>query len=521
MKMLTTALAYVMFMLACMPVCRAQVVDPSLQQHPAVPSTSTAPTDTAVFASYEQLKVINKDLERWEIALRNGTDTMQLVTGLVSIDQQLQDLQVLTNLPRHHNNLPYLAGGKIIADGLFKSVTRYEYEVTEHFKRLHHLEASFGKFRFDSLTDPRSGKTAMQPIYEQERLLLVNKWKRLKEGTRALLSRLVSLEGKLTVLHIGIADLQANLLFEQQHFNEHLFSHKHPLLSSKSDDPYYTPTKLELSDTFNFVANVLRMYTNSYSYVFMLNLVLGLLLIGWIYHNHAFMSGNSNYAADIRHQAPRVSGRPLAAAFTMLFCFSPFLYRHMPFIFSALFVLCLLISLSFLLWHSMDWKLRWRWVGIIFLFIRFDLMNLFIDVSYFERWLLAGLNIGCIYILVSSYFIVIKSIHSYKGLLAAVITLACLQQLLSIIFNLAGYFNAARIFSINSVFSVIMAMALTLSVDILTELAYMLFIRLQHHRIINAQQSFTSVRKPLRLALVIFAMVVWLVSFARTANIYM
>jgi potassium-dependent mechanosensitive channel len=63
-------------------------------------------------------------------------------------------------------------------------------------------------------------------------------------------------------------------------------------------------------------------------------------------------------------------------------------------------------------------------------------------------------------------------------------------------------------------------MALKLSVDILIELTYMFFIRLQHHNIIDRQQSFASIRQATRRLLVIFAVGVWLVTFTRTANMY-
>jgi small-conductance mechanosensitive channel len=319
---------------------------------------------------------------------------------------------------------------------------------------------------------------------------------------------------------MSITELRETLRFELQRFNAHLFRDRHPLLGSGMNDPYYTPAKEEITDTARFSLNLLQVYIGSLSGLFILNLILAVLLVVWIYHNHAFMTRKSVYAADIREHAPRVSRHPLAAAFTMLFCFSPFLYKYMPFILSALFILCLLISLTFQLWETMEWKLRWRWIGLIFLFIRFDLMNLFIDISYFERWLLIGLNIGCIYILITSYFIITRRVKTYKGLLLAVIIVTCLQQLLSVILNLTGYFNAARIFSINSVFTVITAMALKLSVDMLIELTYMFFIRLQHHNIIDRQQSFASIQQATRRLLVIFAIGVWLVTFTRTANLY-
>ncbi|MBO9561629.1 MAG: mechanosensitive ion channel [Niastella sp.] len=520
MKFLSS-LVCTLVLLANVLVCLGQAADSTRRQDTM--AAVTAPQymgDSAVFASFDQLEAIHKELVLWDIALRRGIDTLQVIADMGPIQHQLYELQQLANLPRHNNNLRYLTGSKIIADQLFNRVNFYEDHITGYFKRLHHLEAAFERLRFDSLSRQQYRQPDMQRLYMQGLALLSTRWEQVKGHHAMLISRLGVLQGRLATLHMSITDLQETLRFELQRFNTHLFRDRHPLLGSTMNDPYYTPAKEELTDTIRFSVNLLQVYIGSLSGLFILNLILAVLLVLWIYYNHAFMMRKSIYAADIKEHAPRVSRHPLAAAFTMLFCFSPFLYKYMPFILSALFILCLLISLTFQLWETLEWKLRWRWIGLIFLFIRFDLMNLFIDISYFERWLLIGLNIGCIYILITSYFIITKRVKTYKGLLLAVIVVTCLQQLLSVILNLAGYFNAARIFSINSVFTVITAMALKLSVDMLIELTYMFFIRLQHHNIIDRQQSFTSIQQATRRLLVIFAVGVWLVTFTRTANMY-
>ncbi len=485
-----------------------------------VPGRPHYEADTAAFSSFEQLKTINKELVAWDIALKRGMDTMRMVAAIAPIQKQLNDLQRLTNLPRHNNNLRYLNGSKIITDELFNTVNDFENQLTGYFKKLHQLETAFARLHFDSMAQRKYREPAMQQLYAQELGMLTARWIHTRAGNEVLITKLGILQGKLAALHMNAVELQETLRVELQHFNTHLFKHRRPLLSTSQDDPYYIPVKEEIADTSNFALNLVKVYVGSLSGKFILNLILALVLILWIYYNHAFLSKKSKYAADIKEHAPRVSKHPLAAALTMVFCFSPFLYKNVPFIISALFILCLLISLSFLMWQGMEWKLRWRWVGLIFLFLRFDLMNLFIGISFFERWLLIGLNLGCIYILVTSYFILRPRIKHYQGLLLTVIIISCLQQFLSVALNLAGYFNAARLFSINSVFSVITAMALKLSVDILIELTYMIFIRLQHHNIVDREQVFSTIRLSTRRWLVLFAVGVWLVMFARTANIY-
>jgi potassium efflux system protein len=473
-----------------------------------------------VFSSFEQLKAINKELVSWDIALKRGMDTMRMVAAIAPMQEQLKDLQRLTHLPRHNNNLRYLNGSKIITDELFNRVNEYESQLTGYFKKLHQLETTFAQLHFDRMAERQYRGRGMQQLYAEELGMLTARWEHTRASNAVLIAKLGVLQGRLTALHMKAVELEEILRFELQHFNTHLFKHPHPLLYTSQDDPYYIPVKEEISDTTSFALNLVKVYVSSLSGKFILHLILALILIFWIYHNHAFLSKKSKYAPDIKEHAPRVSKHPLAAALTMLFCFSPFLYKDLPFVIAALFILCLLISLSFLMWQGMEWKLRWRWVGLIFLFLRFDLMNLFIGISFFERWLLIGLNLGCIYILITSYFILRSRIKHYQGLLLTVIIITCSQQLLAVVLNLAGYFNAARLFSINSVFSVITAMALKLSVDILIELTYMIFIRLQHHHIIDGEQTFATIRLSTRRLLVIFAVGVWLVMFARTANIY-
>lgn len=522
MKWLSPVLLLGILLLAYVPECIGQREDSAVQ-----PADSGAlarrvyyEVDTAVFSSFEQLKVINKELVSWDIALKRGMDTLRMVAAIAPIQEQLNDLQRLTNLPRHNNNLRYLNGSKIITDELFNTVNEFETQLTGYFKKLHQLETVFARLHFDSMAERQYREPGMQQLYAQELNMLTARWEHTKASNAVLIAKLGVLQGRLAALHMNAVELQEMLRFELQHFNTHLFKHRHPLLSTRQDDPYYMPVKEEISDTTSFALNLVKLYVSSLFGKLILNLILALVLIFWIYHNHAFLSKKSKYASDIKEHAPRVSKHPLAAALTMLFCFSPFLYKNLPFIIAALFILCLLISLSFLMWQGMEWKLRWRWVGLIFLFLRFDLMNLFVGTSFFERWLLIGLNLGCIYILITSYFILRPRIKHYQGLLLTVIIITCSQQLLAVVLNLAGYFNAARLFSINSVFSVITAMALKLSVDILIELTYMIFIRLQHHNIVDREQSFSTIKLSTRRWLVLFAVGVWLVMFARTANIY-
>ncbi len=508
------------FLLTVTP-CVSQITD---SVNTLTVDTLTTPqiefSDKSVFTSIERIETLNKELISWDILLRRTIDTALIIADIQMLQGQLNKSKQLLSLRKNSNNLRYLAGSRIIVDEIYKRVKFYQAQTQNYFNKLRQIEKEFYQLGLDSMEHGYYKDVSLQKLYQEQLLRLTNKWKSIKEANESTMVQLGLLQGHLSELAMDAVDLQHHIRFSLQNFNKNLFQEKHPLLSSTSDDTYYVPMKDEMNETIEFAQQLLLIYVRDESTLFFWNLVIALFLLAWIYQNHRFLYNKEQYLENLSSHAKRVSRHPFAAGFTLLFCFSSFFYGNPPFIIAALFIFGLLISLSFLLWDNMRWQIRWRWIGIIFVFIRFSLMNLFVDISYFERWLMVGLNVGCIYLLFSTYNMLSPMVKRYRNLFLLIILITAIQQVLSVLFNFLGYYNAARIFSINSIFNIITAAALKLSIDVIIELLYMFYTRLQHHNIIDKGRDFAAIRRMAQNILTTFGIIAWLFVFARTINIY-
>ena len=500
--------------------CASQVTDSTTTIPDSIPVQQTEFSEKTVFSSIERIEALNKELVSWNILLRKTIDTTLIISDIQILQDRLYRSRQLLGLRKNSSNLRYLAGNLIIVDQILDKVRLYQSQTRNYFNKLHQIEREFYHLGLDSMEHGYYKDLSLQQLYSEQLLRLSIKWESIKKANETTMIRLGLLQGHLSELAMEAVDLQQQIRFSLQNFNKNLFLEKHPLLNSASNDSYYVPMKDEMNETLDFTRQLLFIYISNESAVFFWNLVVALFMLAWIYQNHRFLKKKDQYSDDISLHARRVSRHPFAAGFTVLFCFSSFFYRNPPFVISALFILALLISLSFLLWDNMRWQIRWRWIGIIFVFIRFSLMNLFVDISYFERWLMVGLNLGCIYLLFSSYKLISPRVKRYRNLFLLIILITATQQLLAVIFNFMGYFNAARIFSINSIFNIITAAALKLSIDVIIELLYMFYTRLQFHGLIDKGRDFTSLRRFSYNTLATFGIIAWLFVFAHTINIY-
>ena len=501
--------------------CASQVTDSTdAIVADSIPGQQTEFSEKTVFSSIERIEALNKELVSWNILLRKTIDTTLIISDIQTLQDRLSKSRQLLGLRKNSSNLRYLAGNRIIVDEILAQVRLYQSQTRNYFNKLHQIEREFYHLGLDSMEHGYYKDLSLQQLYSEQLRRLSIKWESVKEANEATMIRLGLLQGHLSELAMEAVDLQQQIRFSLQNFNKNLFQEKHPLLTSSRDDSLYVPMKDEVNETIDFARQLLLIYVSNESAVFFWNLVIALFMLAWIYQNHRFLKKKDQYSEDISLHARRVSRHPFAAGFTILFCLSTFFYRNPPFIIAALFIFGLLISLSFLLWDTMRREIRWRWIGIIFVFIRFSLVNLVVDISYFERWLMVGLNLGCIYLLFSSYKLISPRVKRYRNLFLLIILITATQQLLAVIFNFMGYFNAARIFSINSIFNIITAAALKLSIDVIIELLYMFYTRLQFHGLIDKSRDFTSLRRLSYNTLAVFGIIAWLFVFARTINIY-
>lgn len=212
--------------------------------------------------------------------------------------------------------------------------------------------------------------------------------------------------------------------------------------------------------------------------------------------------------------------RSAAGSTLLLLCtVTPFILQNPPAGIIQILWLIMLFTATAL--RFPDWPVTFRkyWLGVTLFFIIFGLDYLFIDISYRERMILAGLNVVAVVLGYFMYMEVHKNKGRYHPLMDESIILFIAINALALIMNISGRFTVAKTLSNSSVLSIVLLLALQMIKDIILEFIYLLVESNKHSRFYSYLE-FNKIKDGFKNVLGIITLVIWVLAFAWSMNFY-
>lgn len=468
---------------------------------------------------FEKIRNSFRALSRWSHLLESGPDTSAFKDDLLFYDRQAVLIEARLQQDQYRQNLRFLTGAHILMSSSVKQIETLQHDIDRYINSL--LESDQELQRTAVLKDTLDRHSSLF-ILQNDSLLsrIAEKWNGCRMLTSERISNLSRLHRHLAQSYIKSAELRDRIESLLIDFNKNLFSNPLPLLSTPKDHPSYMEVSTEASETISFLKTMTAHFFIKNKRLVLFNLLFALLVLGAIWANHVKLTGSAISHALAKEKSRYFTRSPIAAAFVIIFFFSPFFYTNLPSIIADSLILGLLASITFVYWKTLEKKLLWRWIAIVLLYIRFAVMNLVVGTSPEERWGFLLLNGGAIYLLLSSYRIIRAKSHQVPWALAVLTTLTIIQQGAAIVLNIMGYFNAALMFSVNSVFNLASAIAIKVSIDLFFEFLHSIDIRLYANKILNTEEEIGRLAQKSRSLLYTLGIIGWLLIFTHTLNLH-
>lgn len=288
------------------------------------------------------------------------------------------------------------------------------------------------------------------------------------------------------------------------------------LWDSTSDDKQQMQTYFQ--EKFNAEQKAFSYYFGySFGSTFML-LVLGGLLLWWISFNLKYLKRVHQMESLEIFQFRYLNQGAILPVIVLILNIAIAINLYAPALFIEFTHLILLIALTILfkkVWSSKAFR---NWLLLVALFVMFSFMDLFVEVSRFQR---------CIFILVNlasirfglAYLKTIQEEMYIKGLLKYAKILFLTLNILAVIFNVFGRVSLAHTLSLAAVIALTQVIALSVFLKIILEMITLQIYAIRIRRGIVKIFDFRNLEKNLKKPFMLLIVYLWIIVIASNLNL--
>ena len=182
-----------------------------------------------------------------------------------------------------------------------------------------------------------------------------------------------------------------------------------------------------------------------------------------------------------------------------------------------IFWLFMMIAATLIRWK--DWPVRFRklWYGIMALFVLFSIDSFLATSSYTEKILLAVLNVLAVGLGWYLYREAAKDKTRYHNFMDESLILFIIFNILSLLLNLSGRLQLARILSNSGVLSITLLLALQIIKEIFMEFLYLQVEAYKESRF-SGFMDFNNMKQKLRKTLGVATYILWILALSWSLN---
>ena len=394
----------------------------------------------------DRLHSANNSIQKTIHTLETGFDLTPVQQDLQNIAGKLRFADAYINTTDRHLSYRLLNVHAIFLEQVKTKLDQNNTLLLSKNKSLHIIHNNIEKFK------PADAAPSVLALYNNAENLYTGKALQLSGLQHTLDSNMVVL-----------ATLRKNLLQKIKNFNASVLRATDVPLLKESHAGYSKNFIDVIKDSADTGSKIMLYYLSAHLYAVSVTVLLCLLFTTWlIFIRKEYSKHIVTYVRTNKIKLKYLSANPLFGSLLLAFSFAPFFFPNPPVIFIELVwtILGLILTVLFFKDKNIPLTVRVLWAAFFIAFRIVAFVNLFLYATYEERWLLILLNAVCITLDILILRVNKKRQIFHTRTTAFIICTSALLHMASIVCNLNGLFNLAKIFTATATFAVFTAAVL-------------------------------------------------------------
>ncbi|PWU04537.1 MAG: hypothetical protein C5B52_01410 [Bacteroidetes bacterium] len=505
---------------------RLQVVKPAdslliqdTAQRNAVKGTIKT-SDTSVSNLIQRVEQFTLTINQYNYTLKRGFDTSMIEDRLPEIVEDIQIIQRDLKTYGKRVNLRSLHVNQVILTQMEKKLKEWQGILFRYYNQLVTMNIELGGMRYDSVLRNLPDDSTLKALYFMQLKELGKKWQLADSVNKINLKAIGLLQNRVASYYLLSNEILQEISFRIKVFGKDIFRNNDGSLWDKSLVNNSTDFWKIVQNSIRSLGDVLKYYIPLSWETRILNIAIFLAFFVWITYTINYIKKRNQNASKILEYANFIPKYPIVCSLVFILTLAPFMYLNPPAAYMVLQAFLLFILLTQLLW--LDWPKQQRpyWVCFGILYLIGNSCNLLVEDTYQERWIIFLLAIATLG-LALSFFRASKNFNvRYPNLTKFQMYLVIILNTGSILANFFGRFSLAKMLNTSSIYSLFLAIDLTVFVEIIMDAIYLQSETLPTNKGTSFYFNYDQVRKRLRRTLMLIAGGFWVVGFSKVMNFY-
>ncbi len=476
-------------------------------------------SDTSVYRLLQRLEELSSTLIEANRTIRQGFDTTRMSIRLPKMRRDLQLIEENLNSYGNRMNLRNLNAMIVVLTEMERQLSRWEKELLEYNKVLVTMSQRIEGFLNDPTFRTLPSDTVLLSLYIQQLRDLSTKWSEAITNQREGLINIGMLHNRVTGLNIQVNGTTEEVNNLVRTYDEKILQRGYGFIWEPPD----TSDKMSILSVSKHsgqdLANVLGYFlaSNWWPRVFNVGLIILMFILIKVGQKHLKNSPNrEEHLRELKY----LHKHPVVAALVIGLTTAPFLYANPPLFYIEVLWGIQVFLLTFLIWDRANRTERIIWLVALVIFIIYGVFNLLVETTTEERWTVLFLGIAAAAVGLGLVRYANSGPDLFPPVMQGVIWLFFLLSLASVILNIGGWFQLAKMLGGAALFGMFYAINLWVFIDMITELIFLQSLVYKDNRQLSGWIDFKDLQQRMRKALIVLAGFLWLVSFSRNLNFY-
>jgi potassium-dependent mechanosensitive channel len=459
----------------------------------------------------EMVSILNKNIA----ILKKGFDTSSVSEGLPEIEEGLKGMEANLVKMESSANIRNLNSLEVVLDQVLSKLKKYQLTLNGYSETLVKISKDQNDLKSSNSFARKPSDSILRLTYEEKLLPVTQKWKICDSMLTDAVKSIGLLQSRTSTSYLICAERLETV---------YTLKKKIQIGYLKSDNPdvltggkYGQRLSFKESITLGFVRNIaISLYYLSHNWGAILLtffLCAAFFMLTWVSVKRLQKSLSTDWSDPLHFLKNRIWLPTLLLLFTLF----PFILKNPPAGLVQISWLFMMITATLIRWN--DWPVPYRqmWYGIISLFLLFSIDSFLATSSHIEKVLLLILNLFAIVLGWFMYREVLKDKTRYHKLMDESIILFIIFNVLSLLLNLTGRLQLARILSNSGVMSITLLLALQIIREIFMEFLYLQIEAYKDSRF-SGFMEFNNMKQKLRKTLGVITFLMWLLALAWSMN---
>ncbi len=479
--------------------------------------------DTGRVSTSLAFQGINERLNLLERVSRQASDTAVINKQIKDLEFRLNYiLESITNSNEHFRyrllkqNSVYLSQLKTSADQVANHIKKQQVDILNITKE---VDQRFTLAENQFQRQDENVKRIYQDAFDRLEL----KWHRIDSGNYKTILLMNLLESKVAAIEITVIDLRDEVAEGIRNFNTTLLVKSEPPLFQSKIENYSINFFENITRSLEASSDVLIYYLRLHWFSVLSSLAICIIICFWLVFLARRNKQLANDTDESKFALKMALTQPYVAGILVAISFAIFIFPNPPIVLTEMLWTLQGALLVYLLLKTKGIPkiTKFNWTVFVILFRSVAVFNLFLHVTYFDRWLLLVMSTACLLIGVV-FFMNAKRIvwpeRRQKFRFAA--TLFILAELFSVVCNITGHFRLSVLLANTGVITMYTAVILVIFYDITTAaIAY----QFESVKTSNAKAALTDqayFSNQLKRYVGLFSIVTWFMIFLSITNLY-